>query len=247
MGKSNHCRQQYLLIWVSRNEFSRMCFPKTASSMQGPQEAGISPGSWQLRSKPKAVYGDDMVAVPRPDAAAVACHAGALAARWRDLGCVRAGGVLRCVFCLTERCAAPLPLLSILLSHWNNRGMWPLQRYSKHANTLPPVAPTALMDTCACCCRALIFQLPSPLTGPLPPRSPSPIFLTFLFGAQRGLIFSFLKLALLHLKGRAAGGRSQKGVVKERDLKMAAILAVICLCHLYVVTCLCELMTAQWR
>lgn len=123
-------------------------------------------------------------------------RAGALATRWRDLGSVRAGvGGVGTSLCILPdgavRCS--LPLLSILLSHWNNRGMWPLQRHSKHANTLPPAAPTALMDTCACCCcGALIFQLPSPLTSPPhpplspPPHSLSPIFLTFLFGLSEG-------------------------------------------------------------
>ncbi len=117
--------------------------------------------------------------------------------------------------------SAPLPLLSILLSHWNNRGMWPLlsptvQLTHKHTrSTLPPAAPELLMDTWACCCSALIFQLLC-LSLPLfSPHSLSPSFLAtqnahltsskglfstftetphlpFFFPSQSSIFFSFI-------------------------------------------------------
>lgn len=48
-------------------------------------------------------------------------------------------------------------------------GISSLRRHSEHT-TLPPAAPELLMDTWACCCRALVFQL---LCLPLPLFSPS--------------------------------------------------------------------------
>lgn len=182
--------------------------------MQGCGKLESIPASARrLRTAPRAFCGAAVVAVPDTAAAArPACHAEAPATRRRDLGCVRAGGCSSLCVLPDRAVRCSLPLLSILLSHWNNRGMWPLRRYSKHANTLPPAAPAALMDTCACCCRALIFQLPSPLTSPPPSPLHTPYFPHFPLRAQRGSIFILLKFASLRLKGRAAGGRSQKGV-----------------------------------
>lgn len=121
---------------IIQNEFSRTHFSMTAS-FTGPLLGRPRRGACPVAHKHS----------PGVTEAAAACV----------LGCSP--------LCILPDRAAPrsLPPLSILLSHWSNRGMWPLQRYSKHANTLPPAGPTTLMDTCSRRCRALIFQLPHPI------------------------------------------------------------------------------------
>lgn len=76
--------------------------------------------------------------------------------------------------------SAPLPLLSILLSHWNKPGhvASPLSNSTPNTqthSTLPPAAPQPLMDTEACRSSTLLFQLlwPSLSLSSAPP----PIFL----------------------------------------------------------------------
>lgn len=74
--------------------------------------------------------------------------------------------------------SAPLPLLSILLSHWNKPGhvASPLSNSTPNTqthSTLPPTAPQPLMDTEACRRSTLLFQLlwPSLSLSSAPPQS----------------------------------------------------------------------------
>lgn len=86
---------------------------------------------------------------------------------------IETSAVCVCVCTLPGRAGALLPYLYCQsCSHTGTTGacgLSSLRRHSEHT-TLPPAAPELLMDTWACCCRALVFQL---LCLPLPLFSPS--------------------------------------------------------------------------
>lgn len=103
--------------------------------------------------------------------------------------------VLLCVRCLAEQVhCSPTSTVNLALTlEQPGHVASPLSDGTAHT-TLPPAAPELLMDTWACCCRALIFQL---LCLPLPlfsPHSPPPSYLAAQCTSSKGLFSTFTEI-----------------------------------------------------